>query len=83
MLINIKNALRLRCLHQYQLARRSGVSEAFISLVISGRRTATPDLRQKIASVLSCDEDWLFRQIELPSFEREVVLAAQTVAAAR
>jgi transcriptional regulator with XRE-family HTH domain len=64
MFINIQSGLRLRCMRQYELARRAGVSESFMSLVISGRREADSALREKIAEILQCDESWLFRRVQ-------------------
>lgn len=69
MFVNIKSALLLRSMRQFELARKLEVSESFLSLIIAGRREASPAIRQKAASLLCAPEDWLFKDVAMPSIE--------------
>lgn len=60
MYINLKSALLLRQVRQFDLARQLEVSESYMSLVITGRREPSPELRRKAAEILQCDQTWLF-----------------------
>lgn len=37
-----------------------GVDETMLSRIINGYRTASPELRERIAGILQSDEKWLF-----------------------
>ena len=58
--INIRLALHVRSMRQFELAHELGVSESYLCLIIAARRPASPKLRRKVAQVLSCSESWLF-----------------------
>lgn len=60
MLVNFKVALAVKGERQIDLAMRCAVDPTLLSLVINERRTATPELRSKLASALSVSERWLF-----------------------
>lgn len=65
MYTNIKAALMLRRIRQFQLAHALGISEPILSRVISGRQAASPELRKRMAKALRVDEKWLFASIEI------------------
>lgn len=62
MLINLLNALRLRCKKQCEVAEAAGISPAYLSAIICGKRKAGPELKKKIAGALGVDEEWAFQQ---------------------
>jgi len=60
MFINFKIALAARRERQYDLAARVGITEGYLSLIIVGRKRATPELRARLAAALNVKESWLF-----------------------
>jgi transcriptional regulator with XRE-family HTH domain len=60
MLVNLKTALAARRIRQVDLAISIGISPSVFSEIITGRRTADPALRVRIAKELGVDESWLF-----------------------
>jgi len=54
-------------IHQNQMAKDLGFSDALISKIIHGYREPTPDEKRQIAAYLRVDEAWLFEKCELPS----------------
>jgi tetratricopeptide (TPR) repeat protein len=48
-----------RQVSQAQLAAELGISGSYLSLIESGRRAATPDLLQRLATALGCSADYL------------------------
>jgi len=59
----LKNALLRSGAPQYEIARRAGLNETALSRIVRGRRSATPDERQKLAKALGMDEAMLFAAI--------------------
>jgi transcriptional regulator with XRE-family HTH domain len=57
---NLKLQLWRTGIRQNRLALLLGVDETMLSKIINGYRTASPDLRQRIAEALKTDPDWLF-----------------------
>jgi len=60
----IKLILLLRGIPQAELARRLGVSEAYISYVVTGKRPGK-EARKKIARILGVPEEELFQEVEI------------------
>jgi len=59
----IKLILLIRGIPQAELARRLGVSEAYISYVITGKRPGR-EARKKIAKILGVAEEELFKEVK-------------------
>lgn len=59
---NLKLKLWSTGMRQNRLAQMLGIDETMLSKVINGFREATPDVRQRIASLLQADESWLFQR---------------------
>ncbi len=71
-LMNLKTAIKLRGLTQWELCVRVGgeLSPSRLSDLIAGRRQTDHSLRKRLAEILNADPDWLFEsfgQIPLPS----------------
>jgi plasmid maintenance system antidote protein VapI len=47
---------------QNRLAQMIGIHETLLSKIINGFRAVDPKIRTQIATVLKCDENWLFLQ---------------------
>src|SRR5688572_22158806 len=60
---NLKLQLWRSGIRQNRLAQMLGVDETMLSKVINGYRTASPELRAKIAGILQSEEKWLFESI--------------------
>jgi transcriptional regulator with XRE-family HTH domain len=60
---NLKLQLWRSGIRQNRLAQMLGVDETMLSKVINGYRTASPELRGRIADILQSDEEWLFEAI--------------------
>ena len=63
MLVNIKTALAARRMRQIDLAQSEKIPPTVLSEVINERRTASPELRAKVARALKADERWLFAKV--------------------
>lgn len=66
MLTNIKVAAAQRGLRLFEVAARCKIAPSALSEIIAGRREADAALRSKMAVVLKCGENWLFRAPEIP-----------------
>ena len=67
MLANFKTVLAVRRTKQADLAARLKIAPSVLSEIIHGRRSASPDLRSRIADELGVDESWLFAtQTKIP-----------------
>lgn len=60
---NLKLQLWRAGIRQNRLAQLLGMDETMLSKVINGYRSASPELRGKIAGILQQDEEWLFESI--------------------
>jgi transcriptional regulator with XRE-family HTH domain len=67
--VNLKLQLWKTGMRQNQLARAVGMDQTNLSKIVNGFREASPEVRRQIASVLKCDEEWLFEQSEGPKPE--------------
>ena len=63
---NLKLQLFKTGMRQNRLAQRLGLDESILSKLINGFRAPTPELREKIASLLHSDPEWLFQEAEVP-----------------
>ncbi|MCC6367114.1 MAG: helix-turn-helix transcriptional regulator [Bryobacterales bacterium] len=63
---NLKLQLWRAGIRQNRLAQLLGMDETMLSKVINGYRSASPELRGKIAVILQQDEEWLFESIVTP-----------------
>ena len=63
---NLKLQLFKTGMRQNRLAQCLGLDESILSKLINGFRAPSPELREKIASLLHSDPDWLFQEAELP-----------------
>ncbi len=54
-------------IHQNQMAKDLGYSDARVSKIIHGYREPTPEEKKQIAAYLRADEEWLFERCELPA----------------
>jgi transcriptional regulator with XRE-family HTH domain len=57
---NLKLQLWRTGIRQYRLAQMLGMDEALLSKIVNGLRQPSPEIREKIASLLHSDEHWLF-----------------------
>lgn len=55
----IRIALFKRRIKQYEAAQQIGISEYYFSMILSGRRQATPLVVVKLAQILQCDPRFL------------------------
>jgi len=74
--VNLRYALELRSLQQYELAARLGVSEARMSRCLRGRLEFTAEERARIVAILgslgpALDPAWLFAQPIPPRARQE------------
>lgn len=51
---------------QNRLARTLKIDETVLSKIMNGFRQPSPLLQEKIAEVLNCDRDWLFKTADDP-----------------
>ncbi len=63
---NLKLQLWKTGIRQNRLAQLLGMDEAMLSKIVNGFRRPSVEVRGRIASVLRCDEAWLF-EAEVPS----------------
>jgi transcriptional regulator with XRE-family HTH domain len=61
---NLKLQLWKMGVRQNWLARNLQVDEALLSRIINGFRRPSAELRGQIASLLRCDEEWLFEKAD-------------------
>jgi transcriptional regulator with XRE-family HTH domain len=60
MFSNLKLELWRKGIRQNRFARMLDVDETMLSKIINGFRQPGQDLRLRIATLLECDESWLF-----------------------
>ena len=60
MFTNLKLELWRKGIRQNRFARMLEVDETMLSKIINGFREPNQDLRMRIATLLECDESWLF-----------------------
>ena len=60
MFTNLKLELWRKGIRQNRLARMLDVDETMLSKIINGFREPGQDLRLRIATLLECDQSWLF-----------------------
>lgn len=63
---NLKLQLWRTGIRQNRLAQMLGMDEAGLSRIVNGFREPTPKIRTTIASILECDEAWLFEPLPQP-----------------
>jgi transcriptional regulator with XRE-family HTH domain len=61
---NLKLQLWKSGIRQNRLAKMLNVDDTLLSKVINGYREPSSQLRTRIATVLECDEIWLFERTE-------------------
>ncbi len=66
---NLKLQLFRTGMRQNRLAQCLGVDESILSKIVNGFREPSPELRERIASLLQTDEKWLFQWIDPPEHE--------------
>jgi transcriptional regulator with XRE-family HTH domain len=49
-------------MRQNRLAKLVGIDEANLSRIVNGVRVPKQQMRQKIATALGCDAEWLFER---------------------
>jgi len=81
MFINFRVVLAERRERQVDLAAKVGISDGNLSLIISGRRQATPELRARLAAALEVSEKWLFAKnaLKVPASARRPASSTEAV----
>ena len=64
---NLKLQLFKTGMRQNRLAQCLGMDESILSKMINGFREPSPEQREKIASLLGGDVEWLFQQADPPN----------------
>ena len=64
---NLKLKIYTTGTRQNRLAGMIGMDEAYLSRIINGFREPGRAVRAQIASVLGCDEEWLFQKMVVES----------------
>lgn len=67
MLTTLKAAILASGSHQYQLAKRTGITETRLSRLVTGRDAPTADERRALADALGVAEEDLFSGRARPS----------------
>jgi transcriptional regulator with XRE-family HTH domain len=62
---NLKLQLWRSGIRQNRLAQMLGMDETMLSKIINGYRSASPELRGRIAVALQSNEEWLFESTAL------------------
>jgi transcriptional regulator with XRE-family HTH domain len=57
---NLRMQLWRKRIRQNQLAKMIPLDETVLSKIMNGFRVPAPEIRQRIASLLEADEQWLF-----------------------
>ncbi|HET9320112.1 MAG TPA: helix-turn-helix transcriptional regulator [Bryobacteraceae bacterium] len=60
---NLKLQLWKTGIRQNRLAKMLGMDETILSKIVNGFREPSPQMREKIASLLSSDATWLFEPV--------------------
>jgi transcriptional regulator with XRE-family HTH domain len=61
---NLKLQIWKSGIHQNRLAKMLQMDETRLSRIVNGYREPSAELRQKIATLLQCDQTWLFERTE-------------------
>lgn len=61
---NLKLQLWRTGIRQNRLAKMLGIDEGMLSKIVNGFRQPTPEVRERIATLLHSDESWLFEAVE-------------------
>lgn len=61
---NLKLQIWKSGIRQNRLAKMLGMDETMLSRIVNGYRNPNPELRESIATLLHCDEGWLFEAVE-------------------
>jgi transcriptional regulator with XRE-family HTH domain len=64
---NLKLQLWKSGIRQNRLARMLDLDETVLSKILNGFRVPSPETRERIATLLKCDEDWLFENVQVES----------------
>jgi transcriptional regulator with XRE-family HTH domain len=66
---NLRMQLWRKRIRQNQLAKMIPLDETVLSKIMNGFRVPAPEIRQRIASLLEADEQWLFEMnaVEQPA----------------
>jgi transcriptional regulator with XRE-family HTH domain len=62
---NLKWQLWLSGIRQNRLAKILGVDETILSKIVNGSRAPNAQMRERIASFLQSDPDWLFQPADV------------------
>jgi len=63
MYLNLKLQLFKTGMRQNRLAQLLGVDESVLSKTVNGYREPGQEMRKRIATLLDCDEGWLFERV--------------------
>jgi len=63
MYLNLKLQLFKTGMRQNRLAQLLGVDESVLSKTVNGYREPDQEMRKRIATLLDCDEGWLFERV--------------------
>ena len=63
---NLKWQLWVTGIRQNRLAKMLGMDETILSKIVNGSREPNAQLRERIATVLQRDSDWLFQPADAP-----------------
>lgn len=61
---NLKLQIWKSGIRQNRLAKMLGMDETILSRIVNGYREPNAELRGSIATLLSCDEAWLFEELK-------------------
>jgi transcriptional regulator with XRE-family HTH domain len=64
MYLNLKLQLYKTGMRQNRLAQLLGVDESVLSKTLNGFREPGQEMRRRIATLLDCDEQWLFERAD-------------------
>jgi transcriptional regulator with XRE-family HTH domain len=61
---NLKIQMWKTGIRQNRLAQMLSLDETTLSRVVNGFRKPTDEMRERIAGLLQCDQEWLFQEAE-------------------
>jgi transcriptional regulator with XRE-family HTH domain len=61
---NLKMQIWKSGIRQNRLAKILQMDETMLSRIVNGYREPSAELREKIATLLRCDQTWLFEEVE-------------------
>lgn len=77
---NLKLQMWKSGIHQNRLAKMLQMDETRLSRIVNGYREPSPELRQKIAALLQCNQTWLFERTEPDATAERIPPAGPPVA---